>query len=352
MRKQKTAAGYYRQLISERRRQLADNSEEAGWRYRTLLKHITAQKHMELFAPNMMLDDVSEEWMDSMEKHLIGKGYANSYVRRLMRDIKAFLNWAYGMGYMPDADFRRYHPKCRDETDRIVNGNKFALSLNELQLLQQLDLTGHPCLRETRDMFLFCCHTGLRFSDAVRLQWNDIGTGTIRIVTQKTKQWIDIPVTAYMQKILDNYRYRCLPTVFLPVTNMTYNTRLKRVGRMAGLTDDWIKLKQCGCSVHKVHLKKFQCLSSHVARRTFSTIALQQGIPVEVIMSITGHTTPKMLHNYMKISTDMKRRYMERFNVGTDMECHADTDIERIACQIAQLSEEEMARLLVMVLRR
>lgn len=129
--------------------------------------------------------------------------------------------------------------------------------------------------------------------------------------------------------------------VFPPTTNTSYNKQLQTVGRIAGLDEDWVKVRQCGNSITTTHMKKYQCLSSHVARRTFSTIALQQGMPIEVIMSITGHTTAKMLQGYMKINPNMKRKYMERFAI--------DTDLESLAQQIMQLSEEKMAQLFTMI---
>lgn len=342
MNDKKSVADYYLQLIDERRLQLVNNPEHAEWRYRTLIKHITAQRHLKDFAPNACWDDVSQEWLQGMERHLVDKGYSNSYVKRLLRDVKTFLNWAYHTGLYSNASFREFHAKYRDETGKMISGNKFALSLEELKLLQELDLQKRRKLQRTRDMFLFCCYTGLRFSDAMKLRWSDIGDSCIKIVTQKTNQLIEIPITKQMKLILERYeRKDSSDRVFPQTTNMSYNSQLQEVGRIAGLDEDWIKVRQCGNTVSIVRMKKYQCLSSHVARRTFSTIALQQGMPMEVIMSITGHTTVKMLQGYMKINQGMKRRYMERFAI--------DSDLESLAHQIMQLTEEKMAQLFTMI---
>ena len=342
MNEKKSVAEYYLQLIDERRLQLENKPEQAEWRYRTLMKHITAQKHLKAFAPDACWEDVSQEWLYAMERHLIDKGYSNSYVKRLLRDVKAFLSWAYRMGYSNNTSFRSYHSKCKDETGKMISGNKFALSLEELKILQDLDLHKHKKLQRTRDMFLFCCYTGLRFSDAIKLRWKDIGKNSIKIITQKTNQLLEIPITKQMKQILQRYyNGENSDIVFPPTTNTSYNKQLQTVGRIAGLDEDWVKVRQCGNSITTTHMKKYQCLSSHVARRTFSTIALQQGMPIEVIMSITGHTTAKMLQGYMKINPNMKRKYMERFAI--------DTDLESLAQQIMQLSEEKMAQLFTMI---
>lgn len=342
MNDRKSVADYYLQLIDERRRQIENNPEQAEWRHRTLMKHVTAQKHLRAFAPDACWEDVSQEWLYAMECHLIAKGYSNSYVKRLLRDVKAFLNWAYNMGYSSNTSFRSYHVKCRDETCKMISGNKFALSLEELKILQDLDLRKHGKLQRTRDMFLFCCYTGLRFSDAMKLRWCDIGRNSIKIVTQKTNQLLEIPITKQMRRILECYnKGEDSGMVFPRTTNMSYNTQLQTVGRIAGFDEDWVKVRQCGNNITTIHMKKYQCLSSHVARRTFSTIALQQGMPTEVIMSITGHTTAKMLQGYMKINPGMKRKYMERFAI--------DTDLESLAHQIMQLPEDKMAQLFTMI---
>lgn len=342
MEEKKNAADYYLQLISERRQQLESNPENAEWRHRTLLKHVTAQKLFREFASDACLDEIDKVWMGRLEKHLVGKGFSNSYVRKLLRDIKAFLNWACRTGLPVNTDFRNYRQKYKDDTARIINGNKFALSLEELNTLLSLDLHRRLKLQRTRDMFVFCCYTGLRFSDAMKLKWSDVGINTINVITKKTNQCIEIPITRQMRAILERYCGTYSETVFPKTTNTCYNTQLQAVGRMAGLDEDWIKLRQCGNKTTTVHLKKYQCLSSHVARRTFSTIALQQGIPTEVIMSITGHTTPRILQSYMKINPNMKRSYMERFAM--------DTDVETLARQIMQLPEDDIARLFTLIL--
>lgn len=342
MEEKKFASDYYLQLINERRQQLEKSPENAEWRYRTLLKHVTAQKLFGDFAREMYLDDITKEWMGDFEKHLIGKGFSNNYIRKLLRDIKAFLNWANRLGLSSNTEYRNYRQRYRDETSRIINGNKFALSVEEVKMLENLDLSGRISLQRTRDMFVFCCYTGLRFSDAMKLRWNDVGMNTINVVTKKTNQCIEIPITRQMRDILERYYGRQSDTVFPATSNTSYNAQLHTVGRMAGIDEDWVKIKQCGSEMTTIRLKKYQCLSSHVARRTFSTIALQQGIPTEVIMSITGHTTSRILQNYMKISSKVKRQYMERFAMNAD--------IEVLARQIMQLSEEETARLFAFIL--
>ena len=53
---------------------------------------------------------------------------------------------------------------------------------------------------------------------------------------------------------------------------------------------------------------------THVARRTFVVNALRLGIPPEVIMRWTGHSSFEAMKPYMKIIDEVKRTAMSRFD--------------------------------------
>ena len=121
-----------------------------------------------------------------------------------------------------------------------VDGNSkevIYLTPDEIKLLQ--GYKGNIHLEHVRDVFLFSCFTGLRYSDVVKLTRDDVKDGYIQIVTQKTSDGIKIELNKYSQSILDKYdgltfgRGRALPVI----SNQKMNKSLKELGRLCGIDE-------------------------------------------------------------------------------------------------------------------
>ena len=50
------------------------------------------------------------------------------------------------------------------------------------------------------------------------------------------------------------------------------------------------------------NVRKADLISSHVARRSFVTIAVAKGVPLKVIMAITGHKNESELNKYSSLN--------------------------------------------------
>ena len=51
-------------------------------------------------------------------------------------------------------------------------------------------------------------------------------------------------------------------------------------------------------------------LTTHVARHTFACLAVEYGMPIDVLAKILGHTDPNMTRHYAKFSEDLIGREM------------------------------------------
>lgn len=93
-------------------------------------------------------------------------------------------------------------------------------------------------LRRVRDVFCFCCGTGMRYSDAKALRWSDIKDGYIDFTSQKTMEHSQIPLNHIASTILERYaESRDVNEHVLPViSNQKYNLFLKELGKLAGMT--------------------------------------------------------------------------------------------------------------------
>lgn len=331
----KTMVEYYQILVDLREKELRETPNRAQWKKGTLTKHKTMIRHLLDFKRQLYFEDVTEELLTKFESHLIGKGLSNSYVHKSMKDIKTFLNWATQMGYNRVLTYQNYQQKFKAEST-ITNTNLFALTKEELDTLQRLEIK-RPALDRTRDMFLFSCFSSLRFSDVQKLEWEDIINGHIDIVTQKTNQHIPIPMNKTLKRIVAKYSNIGQKRIFPGISNQKYNDQLKELGKIAGFNEEWVRVKQCGNVVTKEKSPKYEFMSSHVARRTFVTYALRSGWNPEVIRAITGHTTSKMMMNYVKMDMDAKQEFMnllDREEINETVFDYNITDDERISIDI------------------
>ena len=145
-------------------------------------------------------------------------------------------------------------------------------------------------LEQIRDVFLFCCYTGLAFADVEKLKPSEIGIGIdgskwIFTNRQKTDTLSRIPLLSIAIDILEKYKDHpaCITSnKVLPVlSNQKYNEYLKEIANICGIN------------------KK---MTSHTERHTFATtITLSNGVPMESVSKMLGHKNIKTTHHYPKV---------------------------------------------------
>lgn len=157
-----------------------------------------------------------------------------------------------------------------------------------------------PRMNQVRDIFIFCCYTGLAYADVEKLTREEITTGIdgekwIWTSRQKTDTATRIPLLSQALEILDRYKDdpQCaIKGRLLPVlSNQKMNTYLKEIADACDIT------------------KK---MTFHTARHTFATtVTLSNGVPIETVGKMLGHRNLKTTQHYarildLKVSEDMK----------------------------------------------
>lgn len=224
------------------------------------------------------------------------KSFINSTAYKEIQFLKAFLNWAYDYEYHNLKDYEKIKRidliKETEEVDIIY------LTEPELMKLYDLDLEEEK-LKKVRDVFVFQCFTGVRYSDIENLSREDIRDASWHLRTQKTRQIIQIPLSGYALSILERYRDNPQP---LPViSNQKMNKYLKDVCEKAEINQPIKTVTFKGSKREETISEKFKKIGTHTARRTFVSLSLQKGMKPELIMKITGHTTLRMMQKYVKI---------------------------------------------------
>lgn len=214
--------------------------------------------------------------------------------------IKTFLNHSLREKYTMNDKFKLFKAK-REVTDQVV------LSKSEVLKLYHFDFSNDLKLEKVRDVFIFGCLTGMRYSDFKRVQRENIENGviTLREVKDKSKT-LKIPLVGLSRAILEKYEY-VLPII----SDQKFRDYIKVACKMAGFTDPVVKSSRIGNNVSNETFKKYERVSTHTARRSFITNMINAGVPTKVIMGITGHKSIVTFQNYYKPNEANTIRFMQ-----------------------------------------
>lgn len=290
------------------------------WAKGTITKLKTNYKHLLLFQEKYRFkiefsridDKFFNKYLTFQREEL---KHRNTTISKNLKIIKWFLNWAAKNGHNKNLFFKDFKPEFKGTTR---NQKIIFLTWDELMHMYELEISKKH-LEHARDVFCFCCFTGLRYSDVYNLKHSNIKDDTIEFTTVKTEDALIIDLNDYSRQILNKYKDKpyqndkCLPVI----SNQKFNEYLKELGQLAGLNDTENIVYYRGAERIEETYKKYELLSTHVGRKTFISNALFFNIPSEVIMSWTGHKDHKVMENYYKIIGVQKRREMNKFNNNT-----------------------------------
>ncbi|TWP31799.1 hypothetical protein ETU08_00395 [Apibacter muscae] len=226
------------------------------------------------------------------------KGYAQSTIHRHLKFLKTILLYIENHGH-------KLHPQLKSKgknsfipQDEI--SEKIALSEKELAELENLDLSRSPRLEQVRDRFLIGCYTGLRFSDFIRLNKNNLEDDKyILIRQQKTQKPLTLPLFPPVKNIFEKYNYE-LPK---PISEVNFNLYLKEIGKLCNTLQQTYETTktQAGKRI-KIQTPRYEQVSTHTARRTFVTLNHAKGVELDTLMLATGHGNIKTIRNYVKLN--------------------------------------------------
>lgn len=180
----------------------------------------------------------------------------------------------------------------------------------ELNLLMNCKYTTER-LEKVRDVFCFSCHTGLRLSDILSLKKEHIQNGYLTKYIVKTRQKISIPLNKSALQILE--KYQDLISGPLPIiSGPKYNEYIKECCKIAGIDTPTTIARHvgniCTTSVHP----KYKLITSHVARKTFTTLSLVKGMSETIVKQITGHKRDEHFRKYIKYTDENKKNEMDK----------------------------------------
>lgn len=236
----------------------------------------------------------------------------NSTIIKQLKLLKWFLRWAYENGFYGNNDFSSFKPQLKETEKKVI-----FLNEDELKQLRSCVIPENKqYLERVRDVFIFCCYTGLRFSDVYNLKKEDVKPTYIEVTTVKTSDNLIIELNDTSKQILNKYKNvnfkgnKALPVI----SNQNMNDYLKELCQLAGI-DESIKITYyIGNNRIDKTFPKYALIGTHTGRKTFICNALSKGIPVNVVMKWTGHKDYKSMKPYIDISNKAKAKYMRYFD--------------------------------------
>lgn len=238
------------------------------------------------------LDEVTNQFIEDFEFFLktVRRCCHNTTTKYLL-NFKKIIRIALAKGWMKKDPFAQIHFHFESVEREFLEKQELKAMLNK-----EITITR---LAQVRDIFCFCCLTGLAFTDVQQLKAEHLvadihGKIWIRKARQKTKNMCNIPLLDEAQKIIDRYRehpYCQTHGVLLPVcSNQKMNSYLKELADICGIRKN---------------------LSTHCARHTFATLTLASGATIDNVAKMLGHANVNMTRRYAKVLDSSIMRDME-----------------------------------------
>ena len=290
-----------------------DCGRQNNWTDSTFEKFAAVKNHLTNFREGLTFEFFDERGLNDYVGYLRDvKEMRNTTIGKQLSFLKWFLRWAFKKGVHQNNAYDSYKPKLKSTQKKII-----FLTWDELNRLREFKIPfNKQALERVRDVFLFQCFTGLRYSDVFNLRRSDIKGDHIEVTTVKTSDSLIIELNNHSKAILDKYKDVAFEDdkVLPVITNQKMNDYLKELAELAGIDEPVRQTYYRGNERIDEVTPKYALLGTHAGRRTFICNALALGIPPQVVMKWTGHSDYKAMKPYIDIADDIKANAMSKFN--------------------------------------
>lgn len=252
-------------------------------RYETSLKHTKDFIFWKYNIIDINIEKIDHSFITEYEFYLRSeRKCANNTAVKYIKNFHKIINQCLANGWLNKDPFANYKAKVKEVIREFLSEAEIEQMINKEFVSERLELF--------RDIFVFTCFTGLAYIDVKQLTLDNISLGIdgdkwIFKNRQKTDTASKIPLLPMAQEIIDKYadnpvfkkEKRQLPVL----RHQKMNVYLKEIADVCGIKKD---------------------LTFHIARHTFATtITLSNGVPLETVSKMLGHTSLKTTQHYAKI---------------------------------------------------
>lgn len=250
----------------------------------TYKKFLEAKMHTKNFIQKVyhrqdyLLKNIKLKFLDDLDYYLkTEKNHKQITINKTIQRVRKIIKIAIAEGFLDRDPFLLYKPK--KVIQKII-----YLSPKELYVLESFTFK-QKRLQQVKDMFVFCCYTGLAYAEMNSLCSKHLvegfdGNTWIRIYRQKTNSILSIPLLKKAKDIIAIYKNdnRILPMI----SNQKFNSYLKEISDIVGIE---------------------KRLTHHVARKTFATtVLLSNNVSMEIVSELLGHSNLEITQkHYAKV---------------------------------------------------
>jgi site-specific recombinase XerD len=271
-----------------------------GVAFNTHKRHKTSLRHTQEFLKkkykrsDITFKEITPKFLKDYEIFLkTTRGCNQNSTVKYIRNLGKIIRIGLANGWMKNDPFANLSFKTVEVDKPFLTKDELEDVINKKIKISRIE--------QVKDIFLFCCFTGLAFVDVSTFVEKDIITGIdgkkwIKKRRHKTGNWCHIPLLPFAKQILKKYENHpdCLKkNVLLPViSNQKMNAYLKEIADLCGIEKD---------------------LTTHVARHTFATtVTLTNKVSMEAVSKMLGHSTLQMTKKYARIVEDLISSEMDK----------------------------------------
>jgi site-specific recombinase XerD len=252
-------------------------------RYETSLKHTRSFLEWKFKVPDLDIRKLDFEFIADYEFWLKSVRHCDhNTTMKYLSNFRKIVNRCLQNGWLLRNPFTGFKMTKREVERQALTQEQLDVISNKVFVAERLT--------QVRDIFLFCCYTGLAYADIQKLRRSEIVTGIdgekwIYTKRQKTDSPFHIPILPPALEIMQRYANHSQAVTgdrVLPVlSNQKMNGYLKEIADVCGVT---------------------QNLTFHIARHTFATtVTLSNGVPIETVSKMLGHRNLRTTQHYAKI---------------------------------------------------
>lgn len=273
-----------------------NNTESSYKRYLVTYGKVKDFIRYKYHKPDLLLEELNHSFVTSFDLYLKTQDNNNhNTATKHITNLKKVIRIARANEWMKNNPFAHYKAS-------YYKTNRSYLTAAELNTIKEKEIKIER-IEKIRDIYVFACYTGLSYSDLKKLHESDIkidihGKKWIIVYREKTNERSPIPLLDEANEILEKYKgspERVIKGLLLPVSsNQKMNAYLKEIADICGIEKN---------------------LTMHTARHTFATtITLTNGVPIETVSKMLGHSSIKTTEIYAKVNDTKIAKEMEALN--------------------------------------
>jgi integrase len=245
-------------------------------KYEESLTHLKDFIKWKFKSQEIKLNAIKSNFVTEYEYYLkVEKNLQISTLNKAIQRFRKVISFAISLNHLDRDPFIMYKAKRQ---------KKEVLFLDNVEL-EKLEKHSFEIIRirQIRDLFIFCCYTGLGFAEMMNLKTSDIVEGFdsklwLDIKRNKTQKSYRVPLLKNAIEIVDVYKMDSNQYVFPRISNPKFNAYLKEIAYIVGIEKN---------------------LTHHIARKTFATtVLLYNDVPMEIVSELLGHSKMSTTQEY------------------------------------------------------